>query len=273
LSKLLLLVLLMVLSRIRPTTSIGTAGRSPWAKRQAISMPPLARDFRALNEPLTSGSVPLSSSLLMGPVTVGSKRKRTSGEQLEVDRSCARDAAFEASGETINGYLRRRTVKPTTTRRYQVYSDLFVHVVGAKGLETKSLTDIDANLDKYLTDLYMNGKQLAYCRTMSAAVAWTHLCRPRDFKVSQTTLKDHSNNSPASSQDPATWEEACLIARDLAAQNMSFEAAAVLLQFDTLGRPGSLFKLQGRHSIPPSSSSGTAFRGTVSSRRSRGTFQ
>ena len=242
------------------SAALGHDGRELWAPSKGSRTSSSTNRRSVPSTSKMSGPMPSASPLMMAPGKGDKKRfvKRTINKQR---RSTTRLNNFNQTGESKEGFLRRRTV---SEKQAKVYNDAVANYRSFamdRGLSLDDVQKRDVALDRFLVEgLYFKGEHLQKARTAAYGVAWHYGNRLKEMPLAALSLKGYKRLNPEKSRDAATWEETCLIAKLLIDEGVEhnqlhrFEAGvASLLQFDVYARPAEIMDFNSDFIIPPAS--------------------
>jgi integrase len=174
--------------------------------------------------------------------------------KAQTTRALKRRLEFASSGELSSGYLRRKTIKPATQKRYlKAYNSFKSRCLQLK-LKTTTDAEIDLALDQVVVDEFLDGHLQQQARNMIYGTAWA-LSKPANlFPLAKSSLQGFEAVAPSAMIDPATWEEALLISEgllNLRTRHGIKAAAGCLIQFDAYLRPSELLMLRSQAVHPP----------------------
>lgn len=238
-------------ARPRPWRRAARAMKTAWQRpgttssgARSANRPPTAwkpRAVRGVTKSLGSSasrSRPASSP----PSARSSEEQRRAADRL--GRAVNRRIRYTAAGRPAVGYLRMQKVSAKTQELYGEASRQFFSVTKLSGSAPVQI--VDAELDRSILALYLDGAQLAEARVLFYAVRWRTGATNGELRRSHASLAGFRSSTREPIGEPVMWEAACLMALS-AVQNKRRDDAMVavmmLAQFDLLARPGEMCAL------------------------------
>ena len=159
--------------------------------------------------------------------------------------------------ESLDGLLRRRTVRPATRRLYERVGGDFL---AAHGLNVHSpVADLDTALDAAIVALFLTGEAPAEANILFYAVRWLTCRTNSDFRLAYQSRRGHARSQRGKHIEPESWEATLLMSLYLLRSVTGREerrlaalaAAGFLLSFDLYCRGTDIVTARRSELRPP----------------------
>ena len=149
-------------------------------------------------------------------------------------------------------YLKSRSVKPITVKRYTTAAELFEAWCKRKKLSTATGKNLDIAFAKFFDHLFFQGAAIEEARYTAWGVRFVRSISimKRDYPRLHESLNGWKNAAPNTVKDPITWEALLILCDTLLqvkgrlAKQCRQAALIAPIQFDGYFRPGEVFAVR-----------------------------
>ena len=168
---------------------------------------------------------------------------------------------MQSHGGLLEDFLHRRRVSERTEAAYlDKYRDLLRDFPILQS-DLLSAAEVDRVLDQHLHDMFIRGHSIHEARYALYATCWARVLAARQLPRAQRALQGFRRLDPESMRDPVPWDAVLLVAARLCQNPVTAHdvivGVAMLFNFDSYARPGSLLQLRVDSLVPPVKGVGT----------------